>query len=108
MIDAAARAYRSAQVDSETMKLLIDNVGIKTVINLRGANPDQKWYLNEKSACDEKGVSLVDIRWSARELPSPAELLEYYDAIQNAQEPILIHCKAGAEPDRRGRRGSGA
>ncbi|WP_320046836.1 tyrosine-protein phosphatase [uncultured Ilyobacter sp.] len=91
------RAYRSAQVDRTTLAMMIDNLELKTVINLRGANPSEQWYINEKAVCDEKGVTLVDIRWSARELPSQEELLKYYDAIKSVQEPILIHCKAGAD-----------
>ena len=91
------RAYRSAQLDPTTLALLIDVYGIRTVINLRGENPDELWYQNERALLAEKGVALVDVRWSAFELPPREELLKLYDAFLTVAEPILIHCQAGAD-----------
>jgi protein tyrosine/serine phosphatase len=91
------RAYRSAQLDAETLELLIDLLGIRTVINLRGSNPDEPWYQNERAVLEANGVELIDVRWSANELPPRDELLKFYDAILVADEPVLMHCKAGAD-----------
>jgi protein tyrosine/serine phosphatase len=91
------RAYRSAQVDAETLDLLVSMLGIKTVINLRGEHESQAWYENEKALLDAAGVELVDIRMSAYSLPPREELFKLYDAFLTVQEPILIHCKAGAD-----------
>ncbi len=91
------RAYRSAQLDTETIELLIDILGIKTVINLRGENASEPWYDNEKAMLDAKGVELVNIRMSAGSLPPREELLKLYDAFLTVEEPILIHCQAGAD-----------
>ncbi len=90
-------AYRSAQLDAQTLKLVVEVYGIATVINLRGDNTGENWYDNEKAALDELGVTLVDVRMSAHELPPRAELLKLYDAFQSARGPILIHCKGGAD-----------
>ena len=91
------RAYRSAQLDAETLKLVVDVLGIKTVINLRGENESDAWYVNEKTALEAKNVEMIDVRMSARSLPPREELLKLYDAFQTAEEPILIHCRAGAD-----------
>lgn len=91
------RAYRSAQVDAETLTWLVDVLDIQTVINLRGENASETWYDNEKAALDAKGVTLVDIRMSASALPPREELLKLYDTFLTAAEPILIHCQAGAD-----------
>jgi len=91
------KAYRSAQLDASTLRLVVEALGIRTVVNLRGENEGEKWYDNEKAALDELGVTLVDIRMSARELPARAELLKLYDTFVGAEGPILIHCRGGAD-----------
>jgi len=91
------RAYRSAQVDAETLGLLVDLLGIKTVVNLRGENASEAWYDNEKALLDARGVELIDVRMSANELPPREELLKLYDTFLTAEEPILMHCRAGAD-----------
>ena len=93
----AGQAYRSAQIDSDTLELLIGDYGIKTVINLRGENEDQLWYQNEKETAARLGITLVDVRMSAHALPQRAELLLLYDTFLTTEYPILIHCKAGAD-----------
>ena len=94
---AEAQAYRSAQLDAETLKLVLDTHGIKTVINLRGENEDALWYRKERAAVAEAGVELVDIRMSAGRLPSREALLLLYDTFQSAEYPILMHCQSGAD-----------
>ena len=91
------RAYRSAQLDGETLALLIGVFDIRTVINLRGENASDPWYQSEKAALDAAGVELVDVRMSAHSLPACEELLRLYDTFLAAEEPILIHCQAGAD-----------
>jgi len=91
------RLYRSAQLDATTLELLVDVFGIRTVVNLRGENPDEAWYENEREVLEAQGVELVDVRMSASALPAREELLKLYDAFLTAEEPILIHCRAGAD-----------
>ena len=91
------RAYRSAQLDTETLGLLVDILGINTVVNLRGENESEPWYDNERTLLADRGVEFVDIRMSANELPPRAELLNLYDTFLTAEEPILMHCRAGAD-----------
>jgi protein tyrosine/serine phosphatase len=91
------RLYRSAQLDATTLELLVDVLGIRTVVNLRGENPDEAWYENERAVLEAKGVELVDVRMSAMALPAREELLKLYDTLLTAEEPILIHCQAGAD-----------
>jgi protein tyrosine/serine phosphatase len=91
------RAYRSAQLDAESFALLIDVLGIRTVVNLRGDNDSEPWYVEEKEVLEGKGVELVNVRMSAYALPAREELLNLYDAFLTAEEPILIHCRAGAD-----------
>lgn len=91
------RAYRSAQLDATSLNLVFDEYGVRTVINLRGENKQDAWYCNERSAAEQAGVTLVDIRMSAGQLPSRDALLLLYDTFQAAEYPILIHCQSGAD-----------
>ncbi len=91
------RAYRSAQLDATSLRLVLDHYGIRTIVNLRGAAPGALWYENERRVAAEAGVRLVDIDMSAMRLPDRATLLEIYDTLRTAEEPLLIHCQAGAD-----------
>ena len=94
---APDQAYRSAQLDGESFRLIFAVFGIRTVVNLRGTNPDELWYQNEQAAAQECGVTLVDVGMSAQALPSRETLLLLYDTFATAEHPILIHCQAGAD-----------
>lgn len=91
------RAYRCAQVRPESLEFISRTRKIRTVVNLRGENSGSEWYDVERRACQELGLQLVDIRTSAAALPTPESLLQLYDTIKTAPEPILFHCKAGAD-----------
>ena len=90
-------AYRSAQLDPETLSLVLDHARIRTVINLRGANEGEQWYEDEKAVCQQAGVTLIDIRMSAHALPPRETLLRLYDTFLIAEYPILMHCNGGAD-----------
>ncbi len=96
-IIADGQAYRSAQLDAESLRLVIDTYGIRTIVNLRGENDGSDWYDAEHAVADEAGVTMVDVPMSASELPTRDALLLLYDTYQTAEYPILIHCKGGAD-----------
>lgn len=91
------RAYRSAQLDATSLELVLGEYQIRTIVNLRGTNEDKPWYQNERRVAEELGVTLVDIPMSAQRLPPRDVLLQIYDTFVEAEEPILIHCEAGAD-----------
>ncbi len=91
------RAYRGAQVRGETLAYLARRYGIKTVVNLRGANPGAQWYESEKADCARLGLRMIDVRLSASELPAPESLLALLDAFEPENEPLLMHCRGGAD-----------
>jgi protein tyrosine/serine phosphatase len=90
-------AYRSAQLDATSLDLVFEQYGVRTIINLRGENDNEPWYANERTAAEQAGVKLVDIRMSANSLPSRETLLKLFDTFQTAEYPILIHCQSGAD-----------
>lgn len=88
--------YRSAQLNDKQLDRAIRKLGIKTVINLRGKS-DRNWYLDEKNVAERHGVKLVSIQMSAKRLPTRADLIKLLDTFRDAERPILIHCKGGAD-----------
>lgn len=92
------RAYRCAQPGTDIIEHAVREHKIRTIVNLRGENEKQNWYQIEKAACARLGVRMIDIRLSASAYPSRENLLKMYDLFADpANEPILLHCKSGAD-----------
>ncbi len=93
----AGRVYRCSQPSGNDVRELVQQHGIRTVINLRGLSPDFPWYADECQTCHELNISQEDITLSANRLPPPAELRRLVEILEQTQYPILVHCKAGAD-----------
>ena len=72
------------------------DMGVKTVVNLRGARSDGGWRL-EKEACDARGVALVDFSIRSRAVPDRDTVLAAREMFRSVEYPILMHCKSGAD-----------
>jgi protein tyrosine/serine phosphatase len=93
----AGRVYRSAQLDSDTLRAVLNDNQIATVLNLRGANTAKAWYRDELEVCRRAAVAHESVRWSARRWPRPEEILAALDVLRDATYPVLIHCRGGAD-----------
>jgi protein tyrosine/serine phosphatase len=71
-------------------------MGIKTIVNLRGAN-NLAPYIFEVEACRDLGLELIDIPLSARRAAPRERMLELVDLLINLPTPFLLHCKSGAD-----------
>ncbi len=91
------RIYRSSQPNPAYLDRLIAKHGIRTVFNLRGCCDPTAWYLAEAGAAQKAGISLEDFSFSAGRLPSTKVLKRLVEAIDHAEEPILIHCHQGID-----------
>lgn len=91
--------YRCRQPSGGAVREQVRDLGIRTVVNLRGfgPGPQSPWYAEECNATADLGVSQEDITLSARALPPPAELRRLIEVLDNTEYPILIHCKQGAD-----------
>ena len=91
------RVYRSGQLWPAQLADLMRDKGIRTVINLRGAHPGQPWYDDEIRVTEAAGARHVSLPMSANAEPG-AELLARLTAVLgSAEQPMLIHCEAGAD-----------
>lgn len=89
--------YRSAQLSKAEFKKYIEQYGIRTVINLRGAEPKEKWYKDEMAITKELGVEHYDIAMDAFTIPTRENLIQLLDLYQEVPRPILLHCKKGKD-----------
>lgn len=88
--------YRANQPSPEHIARYTKELGLKTIVNLRGASP-KGYYLLEKEACQRNGIDLVDFQVFSREAPSRESILEARDLFGRIAYPALMHCKSGAD-----------
>lgn len=89
--------YRSNQPTPERLALYQRNDHIRSVLNLRGAQPGAPWYEAERKAAEQLGLTLIDFPMSDHEVLSAARIDALVRALAEAPKPLLVHCKAGAD-----------
>jgi protein tyrosine phosphatase (PTP) superfamily phosphohydrolase (DUF442 family) len=82
--------YRSGQLSAAQLDRAIGTYGLKTVVNLRGPDPDRRWYRDQQDVCQKHGVKQVDIALGTQN-PSPQEVETLLATYREAPRPILIH-----------------
>lgn len=93
----AGQAYRSNQPTASRITDLQARFGIKTIINLRGAEPGTDWYDEEIAASKSLKITHADFEMSSSRTLSFDQTHALISLMQNAEKPILIHCKAGSD-----------
>lgn len=72
------------------------DMGIKTILNLRGQS-DTGYYWLEREACAAQGLTLVDAPLGSREPPSKERIERAKEIFETIAYPALMHCKSGAD-----------
>jgi protein tyrosine/serine phosphatase len=90
-------AYRSAQLDTDEWEYYIRKYDIKSIVNLRGKNPEAPWYKEEMKISAEHHIEHFDIPLSATREPALKYINELVAIFRTAPRPVLIHCLAGAD-----------
>lgn len=86
--------YRGAQPSEGGLKILSE-LGIKTVINLRGA--DDQARLEEKEA-QSAGLRYFNVEMPGLSAPSDEQVARVMAIINNPDnQPVFIHCKRGSD-----------
>lgn len=93
----SGEAYRSAQLDRDELEYYIHNYHLKSILNLRGKNPDSDWYIEEVKVSSEQGIVHYDMALSASRELTVKEVQVLLEIFNSAPRPILIHCKSGAD-----------
>ena len=93
--EIAPGAYRSNHPNHDRFADYAE-LGIKTVLNLRGKVRTASWLFEEET-CKRLGLTLIDIPMSARAAPPHASIMALLDAYDTIERPFLMHCKSGAD-----------
>src|SRR5262245_44413074 len=89
-----ANLYRGGQPDSTGIKRLAE-LGIKTVVNLRGEDDRTR---EEEAAVTSLGLRYVGIPMAGLSRPSDEQVSRVLAIIDDPQNwPVFIHCKRGAD-----------
>jgi len=90
-------AYRSAQLDRDELKYYIKKYNIKSILSLRGDNPNADWYREEIKTCMDNHVAHYSVALSAKHEPSERDIRKIAEIFSSIPRPVLIHCKQGAD-----------
>ncbi len=91
----SAGLWRSAQPSPVSIRSAAA-LGVKTVVSLRGPFFGGGDPL-ERDACRRAGLAFHRIVLHSRSAPNPAALSELISLYREAEHPILVHCKSGAD-----------
>lgn len=91
------RVARSAHPYMGFHQRFLRQADIRTVVNLRGPNPDKAWWRKEKKLAERLGLSHIDIRMSSRLIPARETLGQLFDTFDRAQKPFLLKCSGGQD-----------
>jgi protein tyrosine phosphatase (PTP) superfamily phosphohydrolase (DUF442 family) len=90
-------AFRSSQPTMWQLRRIVKKHGIKTILNLKGANAGSAYWAFEREQCEKLGVTLVDISIYSRSVPSAERIRHAKNVFESVEYPIWMHCKAGAD-----------
>jgi protein tyrosine/serine phosphatase len=90
-------AYRSRQLNRDELTRYVHEYGIKSVLNLRGRNPEAAWYREEILGAESLGLRQYDYGISANRDVADHDVESILAILREAPKPILVHCKSGAD-----------
>jgi protein tyrosine/serine phosphatase len=89
--------YRSGQLSAQQLKQHIQQDGLRSILNLRGADPGKPWYETEQTLARQYRVKHVDFALSASKVLEPQQLSALVTLLRELPKPMLIHCLGGAD-----------
>jgi len=90
-------AYRSGQMEAAQLSRVIQEYGIKSIINLRGTTDAPALYQGEMETAKRLGAQHYDFSLSATNEITVPQMDEIIRTLREAPKPVLIHCQAGSD-----------
>jgi len=98
---AEGALYRCGQPTPEQLTELIDRLGLRTVVSLRGqrdADDPDAWEEAERAVCAARGVDFVPIPCNHKNPPSREQVEQFLNTCRDSQRrPVLVHCRLGQQ-----------
>ncbi|MGC3965441.1 MAG: tyrosine protein phosphatase [Rhodocyclaceae bacterium] len=89
--------YRCSQPSPRQIRKYRRKYGIRSIINLRGAD-DSGRYALEEAACRELGIELINHKGIlSRSAPEVKVIQATKVLFENLEYPAMLHCKSGAD-----------
>ncbi len=89
--------FRANQPSPARIRAYRRSLNIRTIVNLRGDNPNAAWQRLEEQACQQEGIKLIYARVLSRDAPKRETFRELKKVIESLELPALAHCKSGAD-----------
>ena len=90
------KIYRSGQMSASHLQSHVETSGIRTIVNLRGANPGESWYRDEIESAQSGGLVHIDLPIDSV-FPTKNELRELTKVLETCPKPVLLHCQSGID-----------
>ena len=91
------RLYISPQPRGSQLQRWAGTLGLRSVVNLRGAHPSEEWYKTEERVSRDLGLERLDLNLSSSLPPSRRMLLCFIRRFPSLPTPVLIHCMGGID-----------
>jgi len=82
--------YRSGQLSPSQLETAVHEHHIKTVVNLRGKQPDAKWYRDQRELLKDLNVKQVDLALDEH-APDEQQVADLLATFKEEDKPILVH-----------------
>lgn len=89
--------YRAGQLTSEQLTQHIKQDGIRSIINLQGADEDEQWYRDEIAVARANNIPHTDFKLSSTKELTDQQMHELVALMKKQPKPLLIHCLGGAD-----------
>ena len=90
------KLYRCNHPTPMRVRRLARTLGLKTIINLRGATGTGSYHLSRDAAL-KLGIAYHDLSLESRGAPHRDRILRLHDIYRALPGPGLLHCKSGAD-----------
>lgn len=91
------KVYRSGQMRAGQLGHALETYAVRTVLNLRGPNPESAWYRAETEATLHAAATQVDVAMASDQWLSQDQARAIVQILERCEKPVLIHCEWGAE-----------
>jgi hypothetical protein len=89
--------YRSGQLNPKALDDCIVRYDLRSIVNLRGPHPTERWYQDEQEVAHRHDVRVYDLTLISSSPPTTGEMRRLVRILLTCPKPALIHCQSGID-----------